>query len=63
METILIKNKFWRIVRVNKPHGIHLISKDGAELVLETKEASKKEEPKTEEKEEVKETPVKIKRI
>ena len=47
MKTMTIKNKLGRIVTVEYNHWVRLISKEGAELVIET---PKKEAKKTEDK-------------
>lgn len=49
MKTLLIKNRFGRVVEVEEKHGRFLIEKDGASIVLPSEKPKKKEE-KTEEK-------------
>lgn len=50
MRTLLIKNRFGRVVEVEEKHGRFLIEKDGASIVLPSEKPKKKEENKKEEK-------------
>lgn len=49
MRTLLIKNRFGRVVEVEEKHGRFLIEKDGASIVLPSEKPTEKptEKPET----------------